>query len=55
MSRTRWKSVAVVAMLAGGAFLLTGSAAFADPGEPYRLHLRLAVDCPPGHGTAVQP
>lgn len=52
MSRRRWKSVAVAASLAGGTFLVTGSAAFADPVEPYRLQLRLAVDCPKGEGGA---
>ncbi len=55
MSRKRWKSVAVVATLAGGAFLMTGSAAFADPVEPYRLQLRLAVACPAAQDQGVEP
>jgi hypothetical protein len=60
MSRPRWKSAALLAALAGGAFLITGSAAFADPvdpGEKYRLTLRLTADqnCPHGGGTGVEP
>jgi len=31
MSRNRWKPAATLAALAGGAFLVAGSAAFADP------------------------
>jgi hypothetical protein len=44
MARTsRWRSVAGVLALGGGAFLATGSAAAADP-VPSDLVLRLVVD-----------
>ena len=49
MARTRWKLVAGVMALSGGAFLATGSAALAEPTPaPQDLELRLVVDddCP---------
>ncbi|MCG5211996.1 hypothetical protein [Streptosporangium sp. KLBMP 9127] len=58
MARTsRWRTVAGILALSGGAFLATGSTAFADP-IPDGLELRLVVDeCahPTGDKTGGQP